>query len=1190
MTQNGTPTSVELLQKSQQHEPLSSLVTYAGDSDLFNSLSSLLIKSIPTDSVDWRRSYERPIKQVRLTATFVPFSQNDLPAQADCQLLKRPIFHTYWSECSDVDVYKTSLKDDIDLWLKSLAKAGIQDWMIILVENYDVRKSNKLLPRTTVLDKIRSDFAAKHADRCLSIINPIKSESRSAESWRGLIGRIRHLMLTAYDQTISKFQKVIKDHREKRNEVGWNFCHYFLLQEELAFIFDMLGLYDEALIQYDELDAIFTQFVLNSNVTDIPKWLNSFQSPLNNWTGVSLNNSSIDYHTRVMIADCKASLLDLRSYLFSRQCAMLLALNRPWEVAQRCLTFVHDTINELRILEIQKPEGSIECWAFLCALEVLNACQASIDSSQMDLCSLHTASLWALARDKLESLGKLCGLMPGSEPTSEQLHTVVYLIAGMGDSVPLKRDSSQLGPTDQLKEALSSKEAFRKQYLYHTELAMGTYKHVNRIRSARLIGKELSRFYNDLGEHQKAVAFLLDALQTYTAEGWSQLAAETQRELADCYKQMDDVERYAKVCAAIASSALLPPSVRNSYLDEMLSYMKTLSSPEPLITEMDSAFVIDEMEVEVTDKIIQDSQIVLSVKLRSLFPRPIVCTKAQASVEEVKVKERKKGVKGAVDDGIELLLKCHISDGRPKDPCLVQLPARTEIKLNDDKKTVDSANVHIGSRARQPVKRSDSVKHRKTSVTTKGDFGLALSTSDEIVLQPGLNELTLVRRLEQPGYYKIGQLSMLVEKKMEFLSPIIEPRLCFAVAKSQPKITLNCARDLLAGLVQRVTLVISSGRVRIDPDSKLKLRTSKGLSVWPATQSKASRELEFSLPVCEPFGTTEIELQVMAELPPKRDSSSMEHKIMIQCPWNGEEIMTLHFGAPLMSTMKLHTAKKRKFVQVLVTGLSTQLLQLTEPRLTSSTSTDVNFRDLNPRVCQKLVVGSGMSVSFIWELEMGSEKSGTTIPIKMNFNVKYVAIKDIEDLDIVDNVAEPQNIIDDPLHIRSMEKVERESNDYWCNFDLNDYSTLFTVSSRVESTGGGGEFCRAGSMCHLCLTVTRLQNSAAAHQLMYEVLADQAMWAVCGRTAGIVTLEHQDRQSVTMDVMPLTSGYLPLPVVRLSRYIPAQVDLKNDVSRKNDLSAGVGPRLEPFSPGQVYNASKAQQVHILPAAPLSETY
>lgn len=54
--------------------------------------------------------------------------------------------------------------------------------------------------------------------------------------------------------------------RERRNSPNWNFCDYFLLQEELAFTYEMLGVYDEALVQYDELDALFTQFVLNSNV------------------------------------------------------------------------------------------------------------------------------------------------------------------------------------------------------------------------------------------------------------------------------------------------------------------------------------------------------------------------------------------------------------------------------------------------------------------------------------------------------------------------------------------------------------------------------------------------------------------------------------------------------------------------------------------------------------------------------------------------------------------------------------------------------------------------------------------------------------------------------------------------------------------------------------------------------------
>jgi len=65
----------------------------------------------------------------------------------------------------DVDVYKTTVRDEIEAWLKTLSQHNIQDWMIVLVETYDIKKTNKLLPRTTVLDKVRSDFASKHGDR-----------------------------------------------------------------------------------------------------------------------------------------------------------------------------------------------------------------------------------------------------------------------------------------------------------------------------------------------------------------------------------------------------------------------------------------------------------------------------------------------------------------------------------------------------------------------------------------------------------------------------------------------------------------------------------------------------------------------------------------------------------------------------------------------------------------------------------------------------------------------------------------------------------------------------------------------------------------------------------------------------------------------------------------------------------------
>ena len=66
-----------------------------------------------------------------------------------------------------------------------------------------------------------------------------------------------------------RFEDNMRTQRERRNEIDWNFCEYFVLQEELALIYEMLGIYDEALVQYDELDALFTQFVLNSNITGL---------------------------------------------------------------------------------------------------------------------------------------------------------------------------------------------------------------------------------------------------------------------------------------------------------------------------------------------------------------------------------------------------------------------------------------------------------------------------------------------------------------------------------------------------------------------------------------------------------------------------------------------------------------------------------------------------------------------------------------------------------------------------------------------------------------------------------------------------------------------------------------------------------------------------------------------------------
>lgn len=103
-------------------------------------------------------------------------------------------------------------------------------------------------------------------------------------------------------------------------------------QEQLAFVLEMLGLYDEALVQYDELDALFSQFVLNSNVAESPRWLETFRQPVTSWPAVRLT-ALVPQNLRELIIKKKASLLDFRSYLFQRQSAMLLLTFKPWEVS-----------------------------------------------------------------------------------------------------------------------------------------------------------------------------------------------------------------------------------------------------------------------------------------------------------------------------------------------------------------------------------------------------------------------------------------------------------------------------------------------------------------------------------------------------------------------------------------------------------------------------------------------------------------------------------------------------------------------------------------------------------------------------------------------------------------------------------------------------------------------------------------
>ncbi|KAH8332437.1 hypothetical protein KR074_003361, partial [Drosophila pseudoananassae] len=1131
--------------------------TDSGSCPLFRSLESQILNAIPLDTCEWRRAFQRPTKHVRLEAQTQQFNVAALEKykSGEWSILEHPILHIFVTECNDVDTYKATIKEEIDAWLKLLNSYGVTDWMILLVETLDMRKTKNFMPRTTVLDKIRLDFGSKNDDRCISVLNPAKFEQKSTESFRCLVQRIRFLMLTSYNRNIVKYEELIRSKREKRNHDGWDFRQYFFMQEDLALIFEKLELPTEALIQYDELDAMFSQFVTHTGLNEKQQWLNYFRKPLDSFHGICLTRPD-KFEMRAKIRDEGVSLLEFRNYLFERQAYLLLTCNDIPEIAKRLLNFLFSTLREVEFIKLECQEGALCCWEFVCALEVLQLCEQAMEPNEVT-CFQHCAPIWNLAKDKLYELGKLCGLLPGCTPTSEQLHIVVQLSSGIGDAPPEQQQFLQATPqlrerspnrkpkksaAQQLKEALGSNQAFQKLYLELAELAISTYKHVARLRSARLVGLDLGKFYCALNEPHKAVGFFTDLLRELKAENWHSLSSQTLLELANCYRKMGDSMAYTKTCSSISCCVELETLVRTFYFDEFLKSLKTLKTTLSAQPSMENAnfcvledhFRIVDIEVANQKPIIQDDFIVVHIKVDSLYPREIVaeniklCYELQAAPLEVAMEN--------------VSLTATPSTTKVKDTTS-RLKVSLQLAYKQDNR-LHSASVSCDTpKSKQPVRRTSSTK-RKLSPSVQADFTNFVQ-AENIALQPGVNFVELKAKATRVGSWTFKQLCVSMSS-LEFLSeqlPFVPP--CFEISTKPASAALEF-KTLTAGIVQPISLNVSGGSFIFPPDAKITLRCSKNLRIRQAQDpanldgynddSTFESQLQVPLLHFKSFEDRSIPLQVLSDMPGRKVSKHHEHHISLTCPWSRSELpIPVDFQPAMEATCRLHTCGTQKFLQVIMKGLDAHLL-LQQAKVKCDVP-GVQLLDLNPSPQDPIEIYKSLTVTYLYEIQVEPLKTEHELPIvKVHFVVKYASV--------------------------SQPDVLRN---YGCAFDLVDYTTLFKLQAQLEPN----ELCRLRTVCNMNLKITKVHENPYT-DLMYEVLNDQNLWAVCGRSAGVVSMKDVDSHSISLDVMPLSTGFLPMPSIRLSKYT-AGGKSKTDGHSK----------VHPFPPGQVYNSTKSMQIHVI---------
>ena len=72
-----------------------------GDPTLFESVKSLLESELPSEMIEWKRSYGRASKNVVIHPKFIPFDQEEVTASCSVNtLVGQSILHTYWTECN----------------------------------------------------------------------------------------------------------------------------------------------------------------------------------------------------------------------------------------------------------------------------------------------------------------------------------------------------------------------------------------------------------------------------------------------------------------------------------------------------------------------------------------------------------------------------------------------------------------------------------------------------------------------------------------------------------------------------------------------------------------------------------------------------------------------------------------------------------------------------------------------------------------------------------------------------------------------------------------------------------------------------------------------------------------------------------------------------------------------------------
>ena len=121
-----------------------------------------------------------------------------------------------------------------------------------------------------------------------------------------------------------------------------------------------MGLHEEALGTYEELEALFFQVLRDRSLT----WFGALANPSAKDDSASLLSVTRKPYRDLILANA-ISVMDFRVYLLARQCELLSRLRNVVEIGQKTVAFLSGFSRRLRDIEGALPMFFIMCQDFL---------------------------------------------------------------------------------------------------------------------------------------------------------------------------------------------------------------------------------------------------------------------------------------------------------------------------------------------------------------------------------------------------------------------------------------------------------------------------------------------------------------------------------------------------------------------------------------------------------------------------------------------------------------------------------------------------------------------------------------------------------------------------------------------------------------------------------------------------------